>query len=70
MRAAQRLVAAAAAVLPPELTERVEVGGDHDPPRTARTRLLLFLLFAFVLPSLKFTFHALFGLLAYVDDDQ
>jgi len=24
----------------------------------------------FTLPSLKFTFHALFGLLAYVVDDQ
>lgn len=43
---------------------------DHEPLRTARTKLLLFLLFAFMLPLLKFTFHALFGLFAYVDADQ
>jgi len=32
--------------------------------------LLLLLLFAFTLPSLKFTFHALSGLFWYVVDDQ
>jgi hypothetical protein len=37
-------------------------GRDHEPPRTARTQLLLLLLLLFTLPSLKFTFHALFGL--------
>jgi len=31
-------------------------------PRTARTRLLLFLLLLFWLPLLKFWFHALFAL--------
>lgn len=37
-------------------------------PRTARTRLLLFLLLLFWLPLLKFWFHAL--LLLFSDDDQ
>ena len=31
------LVAAAVSVLPPQLTELVEVRADHEPPRTART---------------------------------
>ena len=64
------LLAAAAPVLPPERAEGIEVRADHEPPRTARTWLLLLLLFAFTLPLLKFTFHALFGLLALVVDDQ
>jgi hypothetical protein len=42
----------------------------HEPARTARTKLLFVLLFAFVFPSLKFTIHALSGLFRYVEDDQ
>src|SRR5205823_3923675 len=68
------LVAAAGVVLPPEAFEGIEVGAgvraDHEPVRTARTWLLLVLLLLFTLPLLKFTFHALSGLLAFVDADQ
>jgi hypothetical protein len=64
------LVAAAAAVLPPQLAERIEVRADHEPPRTAWTTLLLLLSFAFTFPLLKFTFHAFVGLFALVLDDQ
>jgi hypothetical protein len=34
-------VAAADAVLPPQRAEGVEVRADHEPPRTARTKLAL-----------------------------
>lgn len=58
---------------------RIEAGGPCLPPlhrsrsqatRTARTPLLLLLLFAFTFPLLKLTFHALFGLFRYVVDDR
>jgi hypothetical protein len=49
---------------------RVILGADHKPPRTARTLLLLVLLFVFTLPSLKFTFHAFVALAASVVADQ
>jgi hypothetical protein len=61
------LVAAAATILPPQRAEGIKVRADHEPPRT---KLLLLLLFAFTLPSLKLTFHAFAGLLAYDDDAQ
>jgi len=64
------LVAAAAAVLPPQLAERIEIRADHEPPRTARAKLVLLLLSLFTFPSLKFTFHAFVGLFALVLDDQ
>jgi hypothetical protein len=68
------LVSAAGVVLPPEVFEGIEVGAgvraDHEPVRTARTWLLLVLLSLLTLPLLKFTFHALSGLLALVDADQ
>ena len=64
------LVAAAVAVVPPQRAERVEIRADHEPPRTARTWLSLFLSSLFTLPLLKFTFHALSELLALVVDDQ
>jgi len=64
------LVAAALAILPPQGLEGKNVGTDHRPPRTARTRLSLFLLLLFTLSLLKLTFHALFGLLALDVDDQ
>ena len=64
------LVAAALAILPPQGLEGKNVGTDHRPPRTARTRLVLFLLLLFTLPLLKLAFHALFGLLALDVDDQ
>ena len=58
------LVAAAGAVVPPQRAEGVEVRAGHEPPRTARTKVLLLLSSSFTLPSLKSTFHALSGLLA------
>jgi hypothetical protein len=64
------LVAAALAIVPPQRSEGIDVRADHRPPRTARAKLLLFLLSLFTLPSLKLTFHALFELLALVVDDQ
>ena len=64
------LAPATVSVLPPELTERIEVRGDHSPPRTARTKLLLLLSLLFTLPLLKFTFQAFVGLLALDVDDQ
>ena len=64
------LVAAAPAIAPPQGAERIDVRADHEPPRTASTRLLLLLLLLFTLPLLKLTFHALFGLFALVVDDQ
>jgi hypothetical protein len=44
--------------------------GDHAPPRTGHTRLVLSLLSSSVLPSFRLTFHALSGLSAFVVDDQ
>jgi hypothetical protein len=64
------LVAAALVIVPPQGLEGKNVGADHRPPRTARTRLSLLLLSLFTLPLLKLTFHALFGLLALEVDDQ
>ena len=57
-------VAAALTIVPPQRCKGVEVRADHQPPRTARTRSVLFLSLAFTLPSLKFTFHAFDGLFA------
>ena len=39
----------------------IHIRADHEPPRNARTRLVLFLLSLFTLPFAKFTFQALFG---------
>jgi hypothetical protein len=64
------LVAAAVTILPPQRAERIGVRADHEPPRTARTKLLLFLLFAFTLPSLKLTFQAFAGFPAFDVEDQ
>jgi hypothetical protein len=58
------------AVLPPQRAEGIEVRADHDPPRTARTRSLLLLLFALTLPLLKFTFPRVVRVVALVLDDQ
>src|SRR5438309_8560862 len=63
-------VAAAYPVLPPQRTERIQVTADHEPPRTARTKLALFLLSLFTLPLLKFTFHAFAVLAALVVASQ
>ena len=52
------------------VTRISQKGPSHCPPRTRRTNPALFLLLLLTLPLLKFTFHALFGLLAYGDADQ
>ena len=42
----------------------------HSPPRTGHTGKVLVLLVLFTLPLLRFTIHALFGLLALLEEDQ
>ena len=64
------LIAAALAIVLPQRAKGIEVRADHEPPRTAITKLLFVLLSLFTLPLLKLTFHALFGLLALEVEDQ